>query len=692
MQVKPTTSTKISEGTTLSRSIQSMVALACALMLTFPTVAWAADPPTGSFNVEGGTLGVDYSYTKWGGVTVLTSTPLEISMVNPSGSTTDWIAINLADASQAANITLAGVSIIQGNGPADALVVTNGGLNLTLKKGTENTLQGGIWNAGLQNNGNPLVIKGDGTLYAKGGRDGAGIGASTTGSAGSNITIEGGTIFATGGSRGSAGIGGGSGNAGNPQTNAKNITISGGTVTAVGNGTAAGIGGGAALNGDSGTVDGLSITGGTVMATGGTGAAGIGGGAKSIATNVSISGGNITVVANDYGSYIGSGKGAGASTVSITGGLFADKSATVADNKVYSITPAKGFETQANSDNATKASYPLIVTKSQLSGTLTLVSDSDAGFSYTGKALSSTEVVKEAKYGDTEAEESDIVFEYKEKGDKDEAYSAGLPTDAGSYTVRATLQGKTVAKETYSAKTATADFTIATASLTIEANDNAITYGDAPSDAGVTSTGFVNSETLQDLIGTLGYDFNYQQYGEVSSDSRAYTITPKGLTSSNYAITFKTGALVVAPKTVELEWLNTTGRVAGDGKQVAAKVSGVIAGDKVAATVEGGLASEAGTYTAKATALTGVKASNYQLPENASITYRITENTTAGDGGGSSTDNNTPGTVTTNKPKALAATGDNTPTAVFVVIGFMALATVTAIAWRRRTHKQTMRK
>ena len=82
-------------------------------------------------------------------------------------------------------------------------------------------------------------------LIAQGGYDAAGIGSRGTPgdySETANITIQGGTIIATGGSSG-AGIGGGD------NRNGSNITISGGIVTATGGDTGAGIGGGGNGNG-----------------------------------------------------------------------------------------------------------------------------------------------------------------------------------------------------------------------------------------------------------------------------------------------------------------------------------------------------------------------------------------------------------------------------------------------------------
>lgn len=93
----------------------------------------------------------------------------------------------------------------------------------------------------------------------------------------------------------------------------------------------------------------------------------------------------------------------------------------------------------------------------------------------------------------------------------------------------------------------TATGTITKAPLTITAKDNTITYGDAPAANGVDYSGFVNQETPAVLGGQLAYTINYRQYDNAGS---TYTITPKGLTSDNYAITFRSGNLTVLPKSL----------------------------------------------------------------------------------------------------------------------------------------------
>lgn len=117
-------------------------------------------------------------------------------------------------------------------------------------------------------------------------------------------------------------------------------------------------------------------------------------------------------------------------------------------------------------------------------------------------------------------------------------------TNAGNATATVSFIGKYDA----GASTLSKEFVIDKAPLTVTAKPKTITYGDAPANDGVEYDGFVNSENKSVLTGTVAYAYNYNQYGNVGS----YTITPSGLTSSNYNITFTAGTLTVnkAPLTI----------------------------------------------------------------------------------------------------------------------------------------------
>lgn len=167
---------------------------------------------------------------------------------------------------------------------------------------------------------------------------------------------------------------------------------------------------------------------------------------------------------------------------------------------------------------------------------------------------------------------------------------------------------------------AEAGASIARAPLTVTANDNAIVYGDAPANGGVTYAGFVGGEDKGSLGGTLAYDYSYNRFDKVGN---AYTITPKGYTSGNYIIDYKTGTLTVSPKEVELSWSGIAHRTFGDGVQVGAVATNTVDGDVVGVTIEGGDATAVATHTATASGLVGDKAAYYKLPDAATKTYTI---------------------------------------------------------------------
>lgn len=169
----------------------------------------------------------------------------------------------------------------------------------------------------VSNHDNHLVIEDkdeNGTLNVTGGPKASGIGgfsgsyyswAPTHG----DITINGGTITATAGEGGAAGIGSAYKGALGEDEEPPTITINGGNVTATG---AVGIGGSR-----SSAAGNININGGIVVAYGNDGG-GIGGGSFTTVGNVTITGGNVTVSAQ-YESAIG-GDGAFGGTVNIVGG------------------------------------------------------------------------------------------------------------------------------------------------------------------------------------------------------------------------------------------------------------------------------------------------------------------------------------------------------------------------------------
>ncbi|MGN1473482.1 MAG: beta strand repeat-containing protein, partial [Eubacteriales bacterium] len=161
---------------------------------------------------------------------------------------------------------------------------------------------------GNYGSGGEITING-GTVTATGGLNGAGIGGGFEGSGGT-ISINGGIVTATSSFCG-AGIGGGYYGTGG------NITISGGEITAKGGIDGAGIGGGREASGGN-----ITISGGEITAKGGIDGAGIGGGYYGTGVNITISGGEITANGGMNAAGIGGGYyGTGGGIITISGGV-----------------------------------------------------------------------------------------------------------------------------------------------------------------------------------------------------------------------------------------------------------------------------------------------------------------------------------------------------------------------------------
>ena len=123
---------------------------------------------------------------------------------------------------------------------------------------------------------------------------------------------------------------------------------------------------------------------------------------------------------------------------------------------------------------------------------------------------------------------------------------SGSRVDAGTYTAEATGFNDI----NFRLANPSVTFTISPLSLTVKANDHTIVYGQSPEGNGVVYSGFLAGESSANLSGTLSYTFTYNQYGDVGS----YKITPTGLSSQNYTITYVQGTLTVtkAPLSIKL--------------------------------------------------------------------------------------------------------------------------------------------
>ena len=172
-------------------------------------------------------------------------------------------------------------------------------------------------------------------------------------------------------------------------------------------------------------------------------------------------------------------------------------------------------------------------------------------------------------------------------------------------------------------------FKINKAALTITANSENITYGDDKPTFSVSYSGFVNNENESVLGGSLVLECDYVKYENVGT----YSITPIGLTSGNYAITFESGRLKVSKKqiTAKISLLSDSIYVTDHVLSVAnpsVAFSGLVSGDTLTVTYTAGTVNnettveptlidstttlEKGVYTVNAV-FSGDKAGNYDI-------------------------------------------------------------------------------
>ncbi len=97
----------------------------------------------------------------------------------------------------------------------------------------------------------------------------------------------------------------------------------------------------------------------------------------------------------------------------------------------------------------------------------------------------------------------------------------------------------------YSTATSSVSLTVARAPLTIKADDKTKTFGAPLPGFTASAAGFVNGDTIANLVGQLVFATTAIPTSPVG----AYPITPGGLASSNYIIVFANGTLSIVPAT-----------------------------------------------------------------------------------------------------------------------------------------------
>ena len=118
--------------------------------------------------------------------------------------------------------------------------------------------------------------------------------------------------------------------------------------------------------------------------------------------------------------------------------------------------------------------------------------------------------------------------------------------NAGRYAIG---QGTITAGDNYDITYVGADFVITKKAMSVIARDETILLGDEAPEYSASIRGFVLDDDKSVLSGTLTLACAYEQGDEIGE----YTIMPRGLSSSNYDITFVAGVLTVKPIIINTE-------------------------------------------------------------------------------------------------------------------------------------------
>ena len=140
-----------------------------------------------------------------------------------------------------------------------------------------------------------------------------------------------------------------------------------------------------------------------------------------------------------------------------------------------------------------------------------------------------------------ETETNKITYQYKVKGAEDNTYTDKVPTNAGTYTVKATFP----ANDNYGETTATADFTISPKALTVNVTAANKEY-DGTKDATLNTATLVGVETADTekvtlVISDVSAAFNNENAGTEKSVVLTGDYTLTGDAANNYTVTQPTG-------------------------------------------------------------------------------------------------------------------------------------------------------
>lgn len=257
------------------------------------------------------------------------------------------------------------------------------------------------------------------------------------------------------------------------------------------------------------------------------------------------------------------------------------QTADVADTGLYTVTKNEGGEKVGK--------YPVILTlKDTNNYKWESTEKADLELTFEIKAIQNTWTTEPSisgwTYGDTasapegSAAHGTVSVSYAKAGS--DKFTSEVPTEAGNYTARFTVEGT----DSYSELTKDVSFTVAAREVTVTVADKTITYGDAEPE-------YTSKITEGSLV--EGDDLKLTYSREQGTAAKTYAITAASA-NSNYKVNVVPGTLTIQKKDLTITPEKAT-KVYGDtDPQFQYSVSGLVKGEKEADILTGVLARSEG--------------------------------------------------------------------------------------------------
>jgi uncharacterized repeat protein (TIGR02543 family) len=286
---------------------------------------------------------------------------------------------------------------------------------------------------------------------------------------------------------------------------------------------------------------------------------------------------------------------------------------TIVSNAIHIVTPGTCIVAANQTGNSNYSAATQVTRTIAITGIASTISISDTttAFTYTGLAQGPSASATSGSTGT-------VTYSYQGRLSTTYGPSATKPTNAGTYTVTATV----AASGNYAgASSSSVDFEISKAALTITSSSHTVTYGDAIPTITASYAGLVNSESSSVISGQSCTT----TYATSSSAGTSQTTSCTGGTSSNYLITYVPGSVTVNTKTLTISGLTGSNKefngtrvgTATGSPTLVGKVGSddVLLGGTPVFTFASSNVATGITITASGYTLTGTTASNYTLTQ-----------------------------------------------------------------------------